>query len=131
MTNVHKEALKLMRPPLFILLTSALAASCSKSEEASLQGSEKPLCTAEAAAAVTAEKATELLNGVRQSEGAERGAACSRFKQVIEDGSEARIPNAPDCRWDTRNSNGNPHFLVSMHLTQLKGQARKFCGELE
>jgi hypothetical protein len=49
---------------------------------------------------------------------------------VIEDGREADIPDAPNCRWDTRNSNGNPHFLITLHLTQLKRQAAKTCGDI-
>jgi hypothetical protein len=106
-----------------------LTASCSKADDAGAKG-EKPLCTAEAAGAVTAEKATELLNAVSQSDRASRGAACARFKEVIEDGSKANIPDASSCRWDNRNSNGNPRFLISLHLTQLKGQARKICGNI-
>ncbi len=107
-----------------------LTASCSEPDGEATKG-EKPLCTAEAAGAVTAEKATELLNAVKRSEGAARRAACARFKAVIDDGGNAGIADAPSCRWDNRNSNGNPRFLISLHLTQLKGQARQSCGDLD
>jgi hypothetical protein len=120
-----------MRLLLIILPIFALGASCSKGEEVSPEGSEKPLCSAAEAGAVTAAKAAELLAAVRRSDSADRGAACARFKDVIEDGRKANVPNAPNCRWDDRNSNGNPHFLISLHLTQLKGQARKMCKNLE
>jgi hypothetical protein len=108
----------------------ALGASCSQADDGESTG-ERPLCSAEVAGAVTAAKATELMNAVRQSDGTDRGATCARFKEVIQDGSKVRIPSSPHCRWDNRNSNGNPHFLISLHLTQLKGQAREICGKLD
>ena len=120
-----------MRLLLNVLPVLALAASCSKGEEAAPEASEKPLCSAEQAGAVTAAKANELLNAVRQSDKADRGAACAKFSAVIEDGRKAGIGDNPSCRWDDRNSNGNPHFLISMHLTQLKGQARHRCKNLD
>ena len=121
----------MMRLQLVALPLFALAASCSKGSEAPAEESARRLCTAEEAGAVTAAKATELLEAVRQSDGASRGAACAQFKAVIEDGSKAGIADAANCRWDDRNSNGNPRFLISLHLTQLKGQARKICGSLD
>ncbi|WP_165356309.1 hypothetical protein [Sphingosinicella sp. BN140058] len=80
---------------------------------------------------MTAAKAAELLNAVEQSDGPDRAAACTRFGAVIEDGKKAGIADTPSCRWDDRNSNGNPRFLISLHLTQLKGQARKMCRNLD
>jgi hypothetical protein len=121
----------LMRLLLIICPILAFTASCSKGEEGSPQGSEKQLCTAEEAGAATAAKAEELLTAVNQSESASRATACARFKEVIEDGRKANIEDAASCRWDSRNSNGNPHFLISLHLTQLKGQARKMCEKLD
>jgi hypothetical protein len=120
-----------MRLLSIILPIFALAASCSKGEEVSPEGTEKPLCTAAEAGAVTAARAAELLTAVRRSASADRGAACARFKEVIEDGRKAEVSDVPHCRWDSRNSNGNPHFLISLHLTQLKGQARKTCKNLD
>lgn len=120
-----------MRLLLGTLPLFALAASCSEGEEATADAGQAQLCTAAEAGAVTAAKATELLDAVRQSDGAARDAACARFKAVIEDGRKADIADAPNCRWDDRNSNGNPRFLISLHLTQLKGQVRKECGKLE
>jgi hypothetical protein len=108
----------------------ALVASCSEAEDGGTSVG-TTLCTAEAAGAATAGKAAELVNAVRQSEGASRAASCVRFKEVLADGSKAGIPNSPGCRWDDRNSNGNPNFLISLHLTQLKGQVREICGNLE
>ena len=117
---------------LSILLPAlALAVSCSGREEAKPQETEARLCTAGEAGAAAAAKATELLDAVRQSKSTERDAACARFREVIADGRKAGIVDASDCRWDDRNSNGNPRFLISLHLTQLKGQARKFCGKLD
>ncbi|HEX9954744.1 MAG TPA: hypothetical protein VGB48_05955 [Allosphingosinicella sp.] len=116
---------------MILLPALALAVSCSGGEEAKSREAEARLCTAEEAGAAAAAKATELLDAVRQSNGAARDAACSRFREVIADGRKAGITDASDCRWDNRNSNGNPRFLISLHLTQLKGQARKFCGKLD
>ena len=113
-----------------ILPLLAFAASCSEAEHASAGKGERPLCTAEEAGAAAAAKATELLNAVRESDAAGRQAACARFGEVIEDGTKAGIPDASACRWDSANSNGNPRFLISLHLTQLKGQAREMCGNL-
>jgi hypothetical protein len=118
-----------MRLLLCALSLLALAGGCSKGEEASPEKTEKQLCTAEEAGAVTAAKAAELLEAVRRSKGAGRAAACARFMEVIEDGSKAGIQDVPGCRWDSRNSNGNPRFLISLHLTQLKGQVRDKCGK--
>ena len=109
----------------------ALAASCSNGEKASTESREPPLCSAAEAAAVTASKASELLAAVRQSDSTNRGGACARFREVIEDGRKANIADMRSCRWDSRNSNGNPHFLISLHLTQLKGQARETCKNLD
>lgn len=120
-----------MRLRLSILLVTVLAGACSKVEEAPPEESADQLCTAAEAGAVTAAKATELVNAVKQGDGAARSAACAKFREVIEDGSKAGIPDAPNCRWDDRNSNGNPRFLISLHLTQLKGQVRAACGRLE
>jgi hypothetical protein len=120
----------LMRLLFIVLPIVASAASCSKAEEASSAEREKSLCTAAEAGNVTAAKAAELLSAVRQSDAANRAAACARFREVIEDGRKANIPDVPNCRWDSRNSNGNPHFLISLHLTQLKNQARKTCKDL-
>ncbi|HEY7811278.1 MAG TPA: hypothetical protein VIA98_12970 [Allosphingosinicella sp.] len=114
-----------------LLPVAALAASCSGGEEGPRQEAEARLCTAKEAGAAAAAKAADLLDTVRQSKGAARDAACARFKEVIADGSKAGIGDASACRWDDRNSNGNPRFLISLHLTQLKGQARKFCGKLD
>jgi hypothetical protein len=119
-----------MRLLLIVLPILAAVASCSKGEEVPPEGREKPLCTAAQAGAVTAAKAAELLAAVRQSDRADRGGACARFEEVIEDGRKAGIADAPSCRWDNRNSDGNPRFLISLHLTQLKGQARKTCKNL-
>ena len=120
-----------MKLLLGVLPVLAVAASCSKAEEATPGGSEKPLCTAAEAGALTASKATELLNAVKESDSKARSAACARFAEVIEDGRKANIADLPSCRWDVRNSNGNPHFLISLHLTQLKNQARAACGNLD
>ncbi|PSJ43479.1 hypothetical protein [Allosphingosinicella deserti] len=120
-----------MKLLLGVLPILALAASCSQAEEGSPQGSEKRLCTAAEAGAATAARATELLNTVKESDSKTRDAACARFAEVIEDGRKANIAALPGCRWDNRNSNGNPHFLISLHLTQLKGQARATCGNLD
>ena len=117
-----------MRLMLSMLPVLALAASCS--EEAPPAEKEERLCTAGEAGAVTAAKAAELLNAVRDSDGASRAAACGRFREVIADGGKAGIGEGPGCRWDSRNSNGNPRFLISLHLTQLKGQVRKMCGKM-
>jgi hypothetical protein len=114
-----------------IMVVLVLAASCSKDEEGSTAAGKHQLCTAEEAGAAAAEKAAKLLEAVRKNEGAARGAACARFEDVIADGSKADIPDLPSCRWDDRNSNGNPRFLISLHLTQLKGQARAACGDLK
>jgi hypothetical protein len=119
-----------MKYLLSILAALALTASCSNPDEAGAKA-EKPLCTAEAAGAVTAQRSAELLNALRQSDRVSRGAACERFKEVLENGSNAKIADSPSCRWDNRNSNGNPHFLISLHLTQLKGQAEQICGNLK
>jgi hypothetical protein len=127
----HNGVAKLMRLQLIILPIFALAGSCSRGAEESREGSEKPLCTAAEAGAVTAAKAAELLAAVRQSDSAGRRAACAKFKEVIEDGRKANVPDSLNCRWDNRNSDGNPHFLISLHLTQLKGQARKTCRSLD
>lgn len=119
-----------MRFLLSILPLLALA-SCSGAEEESLKGGEQRLCTAAEAGATTSAKAAELLDAVKQADRGGRKAACARFREVLEDGSKASIPDAPDCRWDSGNTNGNPHFLISLHLTQLKRQARATCGDLE
>jgi len=120
-----------MKRLLSILPILAFAASCSKGgEEAAATVAEKPLCTAAEAGAVTAAKATELLEATRQP-GAKGRAACARFKEVIEHRAKAGIPDAAKCRWDDRNSNGNPRFLISLHLTQLRGRARRSCSNLE
>lgn len=119
-----------MRLLLHILPILALA-SCSAAEEQAAEGGEARLCTAEEAGAATAAKATELLSAVKQSGPGARQAACARFRDVIDDGTKAGIPDAPGCRWDGGKTNGNPHFMISLHLTQLKGQAREFCGNLE
>jgi hypothetical protein len=119
-----------MRFLLSILPVLALA-SCSGAEEPSTEGGKERVCTAEEAGAATAAKAAELLSAVKQSDGSNRKAACARFRETIEDGSSAGVPDAPGCRWDSGNTNGNPHFLISLHLTQLKGQAREICGNLE
>jgi hypothetical protein len=128
--TLAEGTLRLMKLLTKCLPLLALAASCSKVEDGGAKG-ETPLCTAQAAGTVTAAKAAELVNAVRQSHGASRAASCARFTQVLADGSKAGIPNASDCRWDDRNSNGNPNFLISLHLTQLKGQVREICGDLE
>ena len=128
--TVAQGGVRLMKILLRTLSVLALAASCSKADNGGAKA-EKPLCTAEAASAVAAAKATELLNAVRQSDGASRGAACARFKEVTENGSIAKIADSPSCRWDDRNSNGNHRFLVSLHLTQLTGQAKEICGNLK
>ena len=120
-----------MRLLLSIIPALALAASCSKPEEVPSEGNEERLCTAAEAGAVTAAKAAELLNAVRQSDGASRRAACARFEEVIQDGSKASFPDAAGCRWDDRDSNGNPRFLISLHLTQLKRQVREMCGDMK
>lgn len=119
-----------MRFLLSILPVLALA-SCSRAEEQSSTGGEERLCTAEEAGAATAAKAAELLGAVKQSDAARRRESCAKFGDVIEDGTRAAIPDAPGCRWDSGNTNGNPRFLISLHLTQLKGQAREFCSNLE
>jgi hypothetical protein len=116
---------------LLALPAVALVAACFKGEEVPPEGREKPLCTAEEAGAATAAKAAELLKAVRESDRATRAPACGRWKEIIEDGRKAGIADAPNCRWDSRNSNGNPHFLISLHLTQLKGQARQTCRDLK
>lgn len=121
----------MMRPLLSMISVLALAPGCSKSEEASPGGREERLCTAAEAGPVTAAKAAELLDAVRQSDKAGQGAACARFAEVIKDGRKADIPDRPDCRWDDRNSTGNPHFLISLHLTQLKGKARATCRNMQ
>lgn len=113
-----------------LVLVLVLAASCSKAVEAPAGEGEVPLCTAADAGAAAAARAGELLKAVKQSVGASRAAACARFEDIIADGRKADIPDRPDCRWDDRNSNGNPHFLISLHLTQLKGQAGEACGNL-
>ncbi|HEX8578246.1 MAG TPA: hypothetical protein VF655_01465 [Allosphingosinicella sp.] len=113
------------------LILALLAASCSGGEEGPRQEAEARLCTSKEAGAAAAAKATELLDAVRQGKGAARDAACARFREVIADGRKAGIADASDCRFDDRNSNGNPRFLISLHLTQLKGQARKLCGKLD
>ena len=120
-----------MKLLLGVLPILALAASCSQAEEASRQESEKRLCTAAEAGAATAARATELLNAVKESDGKTRSAACAMFAEVIEGGRKANIADIPGCRWDNRNSNGNPHFLISLHLTQLKNQAREACKNLD
>jgi hypothetical protein len=120
-----------MKPILSTMLVLALAASCSKGEEGSAAASEDRLCTAEEAGAAAAAQAAELLDAVKRSAGATRAAACARFEEVVEDGGKAGIPDRPGCRWDDRNSNGNPRFLISLHLTQLKGQARQACGKIK
>ena len=89
------------------------------------------LCSPAEAGAATSAKAAELLDAVRRSDRESRQAACARFREVLEDGSRAGIPDAPGCRWDSGNSNGNPHFLISLHLTQLKRQAGETCGNLD
>jgi hypothetical protein len=119
-----------MRVPLHILPILALA-SCSGADEQSSEGPEVRLCTAAEAGAAASAKAAELLDTVRQRDRGKRETACARFGEIIEDGSKAGIPDAPGCRWDSGNTNGNPHFLVSLHLTQLKGQAREMCGNLK
>ncbi len=108
----------------------ALVAACSQAEEAPKAEGGERLCTAEEAGAATAARAAELLKAVNESDGAGRAPACAQFAAVIADGRKARIPNLPGCRWDGRNSNGNPHFLISLHLTQLKREARKSCGTI-
>jgi hypothetical protein len=120
-----------MKRLLGTMLVLVLAASCSRGDDGSTAATEQQLCTADEAGAAAATKAAELLKAVEQSDGASRAAACARFEDVIEDGSKADIPDLPSCRWDDRNSNGNPRFLVSLHLTQLKGRARATCGNLK
>jgi hypothetical protein len=117
-----------MRLLLGALSVLALAGGCSKGEAPPEEQAGR-LCTAKEAGAVTAAKAAELLDAVRQSKGASRAAACARFREVVEDGSKAGIQDVPGCRWDSRNSNGNPRFLISLHLNQLKNQVRKECGK--
>lgn len=121
-----------MMKALLIALPILALAACSQGEDAaSPEPGAKPLCTAEDAGAATAAKAAELLAATRTTKKADREAACTRFADVIDDGTKAGIADAATCRWDNRNSNGNPRFLVSLHLTQLKGQARKVCGNLD
>ena len=120
-----------MRLLLGILPAFALAASCSQADETSSNAGEMHLCTPAEAGAAASAKAAELLAAVKQSGGESRRAACAAFREVLEDGSRANIPDAPGCRWDSGKTNGNPHFLISLHLTQLKRQAGKTCGNLE
>jgi hypothetical protein len=120
-----------MKRILATMFVLVLAASCSRGDGGSTAATGQQLCTAEEAGAAAADKAAELLEAVKRSDGPSRGAACARFRDVIEDGGKADIPDLASCRWDDRNSNGNPRFLISLHLTQLKGQAGATCGNLE
>jgi hypothetical protein len=120
-----------MRFLLGLLPAFALAASCSEADVTSSKADEMPLCTPAEAGAAASAKAAELLAAVKRSDRGNREAACTAFREVLEDGSRAGIPDAPACRWDSANSNGNPRFLVSLHLTQLKRQAGETCGKLD
>ena len=126
----NQRVVELMRLLPIVLPVVALAAACSGAEEVTAEETEERLCSAAEAGAVTAEKADALLKAVTRANSTDRAAACAKFKEVIEDGRKANIGKASGCRWDSRNSNGNPHFLISLHLTQLKGKARQTCRNL-